>query len=1722
MKSTRIATEPFLLSDQALAELVLEQMDAAIVICDVQMKVVLANPAAQKMHGGDPVGLSFAAAFPLRWTRSEKEAREADPFSIEPVLKGEVLQGRVVLESEGQAPRQVQVHSAPYRGPKDEVLCCIVSMMDVSASEAEQQRVTDILNAVVEGTTDAIFVKDAAGRYLMINRAGAEVIGRPAEEIVGKKLSEVFDVETAEHLEADDRLVMARGTTEILENQIPSPLGMRSFQSVKAPYRNRAGEVIGTIGVSRDLTELRQTQQVLTRQAALLDLSPDALMVRTLEGEITFWSHGAAQLYGWTAKEALHHNSHALMQTKFLGPESSASQENSLRAWGHWEGELEHTTRDGATILVASRQITQYDREGAPLAVLEINEDITERKAHERNQQFLIDVTNELATSLDFEETLRETARLAVPLLADWCAVHILMDDGTIRRLAFAHHDPAVIARVTARPQQYALNENIKHLVPQVLRTGVTEFFNEVPESVLKEAARDEEHLNTLRQLGLRAYLCVPLQARERTLGTVTFAMSDSGRTYSPSEVELAHELVRRAGLAADNARLYQESQTAQARLRMVAEASSELLASLDYETRMQQLAERVVPRFADLCTVNLVQSDGSIQLTALAHVNPEMLPIVREWAAEHPLSPDGAEGTPNVIRTGKAIWVADVTQLNPDPTDPTERAVYWARLNVRSYVIVPLIARGRVLGAISFVHSESGRHFTFQDLLTGEEIARRAAIALDNATLYAQEQHARFEAEENALRISALQNVTAALATALTPKQVAQNALEHSIGALGAGAGNVALLNADKETVEIVEARGYPQDIVNAWHNFSITNASPLADAIRSGETILLQGQAQMRVRYPDVFERQAALVGKAWAAIPLRLDEGVIGALGVTYSEERAFDDADKAFMNAIAQQIAQAMERAQLYAAERAARAAAELNAARVSALQRITASLGTALTREQVAEVVLNQGTKALGAQGGMLTQLSEDGQMVRILRAQGYPPEVIQARQEFPIDARLAIAEVVRTGEPLVFESVEQVAAHYPERTIAPRAFEAWIFAPLEFEGRILGGMTLAFGNARKLSETDRAFAMALAQQCAQALERARLYESERAARQAAEGAARRSEWLTEASHVLTSSLEFETTLSELAQLVVSELSDWCTIDMAKGDGTAEQLIVTHRDPEKLKWAKEYGEEIKQYFEPNWDAPQGLPNVLRTGKSEIYYDIPEELLERVTENEIQLNILKSIGYSSVMIVPLQVQGKTLGAITMVNTDSGRHFTDDDLAFAELFAERAAVAMENSRLYRELQAVNVELQSLNTELERRVAERTYELSEAYDDLSKEVVERTRAEETTSALLRISNKLNSTLNIENSLEILIQEALRMMNGAGGFAGLRTPDGMAMHTYYANGKRIPFEYVWSLGKGLPGWVLEHGAPYVTNDAQNDPVVLHDLPFKQGVRSAICTPIRDAQGAVIGFFEVLDKIEGAPFTDTDVEFMMALSPIASIAIENAQAYQKVSDAESAVQDSYAQLRALAARLQTIREEERTDISRELHDELGQALTALKMDLASLIARLPVRSKQLRERAQAMSEQIDATIKTVRRMSSQLRPGMLDDLGLGPSIEWYGQEFQARTGVDVETIVPEQELDLDPRFATALFRIFQETLTNVARHANATRVQAKLELQDEELKLDVTDNGQGIDLAQARVKRSLGLLGMRERAEMIHGKLEIQGEPGKGTTVSVRVPLQSA
>jgi hypothetical protein len=222
--------------------------------------------------------------------------------------------------------------------------------------------------------------------------------------------------------------------------------------------------------------------------------------------------------------------------------------------------------------------------------------------------------------------------------------------------------------------------------------------------------------------------------------------------------------------------------------------------------------------------------------------------------------------------------------------------------------------------------------------------------------------------------------------------------------------------------------------------------------------------------------------------------------------------------------------------------------------------------------------------------------------------------------------------------------------------------------------------------------------------------------------------------------------------------------------------------------------------------------------------------------------------------------------------------------------------------------------------------------------------------------------------------------------------------------------------------------------------------------------------------------------------------------------------------AEREVRESREQLRQLSASLQVVREEEKARIARELHDELGQALTGLKMDLAQLVTQLTTEQQAALSQANAMKTLIESTVASVRRIATELRPLMLDDLGLAATIEWQVNDFSRRTGITVDLSMPEPEFDVDSELSTVLFRVLQESLTNVARHAGASHVRVALSGTERDVQLTVHDNGKGIGASLESAPKTFGLLGMRERASMLGGELSVHSNPGAGTSIMMIVP----
>jgi len=265
------------------------------------------------------------------------------------------------------------------------------------------------------------------------------------------------------------------------------------------------------------------------------------------------------------------------------------------------------------------------------------------------------------------------------------------------------------------------------------------------------------------------------------------------------------------------------------------------------------------------------------------------------------------------------------------------------------------------------------------------------------------------------------------------------------------------------------------------------------------------------------------------------------------------------------------------------------------------------------------------------------------------------------------------------------------------------------------------------------------------------------------------------------------------------------------------------------------------------------------------------------------------------------------------------------------------------------------------------------------------------------------------------------------------------------------------------------------------------------------------------SEGEIIGLLEISGQ---RPFIESDLRRLEILSRQISTVIKRKRAEEELKATQE-------KLRNLSTHLQSVSEKERATIAREIHDELAQALTALQIDLYWLGERIPAGEENLIQKINSMSDIVETVIQSTQRISTELRPVLLDTLGLSAAIEWQVEEFQKRTGIQCEVVIDSADIDLDPDRSTAIFRILQESLTNVARHADATEVWVGFNRHSDKHILEVVDNGKGITQDQISGSMAFGLIGMRERIRPWGGEFNISGAKGKGTTVTATISLDN-
>ena len=599
----------------------------------------------------------------------------------------------------------------------------------------------------------------------------------------------------------------------------------------------------------------RAAEQTHALLASVVETSEDAIFSKDPEGAILSWNGGAERLYGYRPDEIIGRS------VAVLAPSDRAEEVRvvlgGLRRGQSFRYETVRLRKDGTRVDVALTVSPLRDESGRVIGSSTVARDVTERKRADLQ--------------------LREHGEL--------------------------------------------LNLSYDAIFVWELHGGIT-FWNRGAEALYgysqAEAIGRVSHdlLRTVRPGGFGPFIGT-LQQTGRWEGEIRHQTKD-GRELL---IDSRHQVIARGDrrFVLEIARDVTGRRRAEERQRTLAEAGAVLARSLDVVETLEALARTVATTVADVCGVHIVRSGTVIRRFAAAPGDPLKAEVVRQLEEHYPDQTDAPHGVPNVLRTGKSALYPLITDEILATQSPSSELLEAARrVGWRSGIFVPLTARDHTIGAMSLIRTGSGRPYGEEDLALAEELAQRAALALDNALLHETEQGARRDAERAAERITRLQTVTAALSRAVTPDEVAGVILKQGIAALGAAVGAFYLMEAETAVLAMLQSADYPEEVIRERRSRSLTGVTPVTESVKTRTPLYFESADEAIRRYPDVRQQLHPYPG-ARVIVPTVVRGRATGALLFVFRAPRTFEAPDRDFIESLAGQCAQALERARLYAHE-----------------------------------------------------------------------------------------------------------------------------------------------------------------------------------------------------------------------------------------------------------------------------------------------------------------------------------------------------------------------------------------------------------------------------------------------------------------------------------------------------------------------------------------------------------------------------------------------------------------------------------------------------------------------------------------------------------------------------------------------------------------------------------------------------------------------------------
>jgi PAS domain S-box-containing protein len=641
-----------------------------------------------------------------------------------------------------------------------------------------------VMRAVIEGTTDAVFVKDTEGRYLLVNTACARFIGRPEAEIVGRSDTDLYPPDTARQFMEADREVLAAGETRVFEGVAVGATGHADYRVTKGVVRDASGRTVGLFGISHDVTDRRAAEEERARRIREQAAREEAEATGRAKDELLQALRASEERY----RAFIANSSEGIWCFEFEEPVATTLPEDeqlelfyaraylaecndaAARMYGFAAADEMLGARLGdflvredpenveylrafirAGYALSDAESVEIDREGHPryfvnslAGVVEggcltrvwgTQRDVTERRRADEKLRALVSASESLLGSPRTEAVLSAVLSLAGRLSS--------ADAYAVWRYREAETRWEVVSSEGLSDEYRESWIAVTSETPSMTETPIVV---EDVEALTLLAERRELY----RREGLRALLVLPLKVQGAVAGTLVFYYR-APRRFAAADVEVASAIANLSASAIGTAELYEEqsrlrreAEEATRRAAFLAEAAAALSSSLDYERTLEAVARLAVPQVADWCAVDIVGEGGEVRRLAVAHVDAAKVEQARSLAERYPYAPEATQGVPQVLRTGRAEVYPEITdEMLAAAARDEEHLRTLRELGFTSAMLVPMSAHGRTSGVITFVMAESGRAYGANDLAFAEHLARRAALAIENARLYREAQEA-------------------------------------------------------------------------------------------------------------------------------------------------------------------------------------------------------------------------------------------------------------------------------------------------------------------------------------------------------------------------------------------------------------------------------------------------------------------------------------------------------------------------------------------------------------------------------------------------------------------------------------------------------------------------------------------------------------------------------------------------------------------------------------------------------------------------------------------------------------------------------------------------------------------------------------------------------------------------------------------------------------------